>query len=429
MTDVKATRIYYENSLPSKVEEAGNPFGATGSDKEVNVNRGSAGSSKSHSIMQLFLEKFFTEKAKRFLILRKTLPSLRNSVYRQYFLPILADFGLHEENLKKEKTMMNYFFEPPGSGGKENLLHFGGLDDPEKVIKSTEWNYIWVEEATEISFDDFKIIYMYNRNRSADGKPNQIFLTFNPISIFHWLKEDLVDNTEYKDKKEIHSTYKDNPFLPIKAKEKYERLMTQDKNLYRIFALGEWGILTHLVYSNFMDAPSIPSAKELNNNTFYGLDFGFNAPSSLIETTVSDEEEDTCWTKELIYLPGLENRELIQEMKKVIPHERRHLPIYCDHAPEKVKEISNSGFPNAMEMKKGPNSRYESVDFTKRWRVYLLPGSDNFRKEMQTYSWKLDKNGKPTDEPVKWMDHAIDAWKGALYTHMSDSGDVRIRWL
>ena len=45
MTEVKATRIYYENSLPEKVKKAGIPENlAVGSDKEININRGSAGS-------------------------------------------------------------------------------------------------------------------------------------------------------------------------------------------------------------------------------------------------------------------------------------------------------------------------------------------------------------------------------------------------
>ena len=40
---------------------------------------------------------------------------------------------------------MNYFY---GIGPDENVLHFGGMDDPEK-IKSSEWNYIIFEEATQ----------------------------------------------------------------------------------------------------------------------------------------------------------------------------------------------------------------------------------------------------------------------------------------
>ena len=45
------------------------------------VNIGGSGSSKSHSLAQLMIEKFITEKDKQFVITRKTMPALRRSAY------------------------------------------------------------------------------------------------------------------------------------------------------------------------------------------------------------------------------------------------------------------------------------------------------------------------------------------------------------
>ena len=421
---VHATRLYYENSLPEVAKKAGNPFGAKGTDAEIVINRGGGGSSKSHSIMQVLLMKFlYMEKGKAFLVVRKTLPSLKLSTFR-LFKKILNEFGMTTNDLRQEKVMMNYYMN---KGRNENLLHFGGLDDPEK-IKSTDWNYIWAEETTELDKEDFEIMRLYNRNKSIDGKPNQIFLSFNPVSEFHWIKTDLVDDPSYENKKEIVSTYKDNPFLPDFQVKILKDLEKQNPNYYRIYTLGEWGRLENLIYSNWFEVDYFPDMNKVSE-TIYGLDFGYNNPSALVKIMISNEEPNKCWEQELIYERGLTNNQLINRMKRVIPEGDRSLPIYADSAePDRIEEIRNAGF-NAIPMRKGKNSVRDSIDCVKRWKTIILPGSPNLKKEKSSYCYQTDKSGRSMEAPVKFMDHLMDAERGALWTHTGGSGDVSIRWL
>jgi phage terminase large subunit len=37
-------------------------------------------------------------------------------------------------------------------------------------------------------------------------------------------------------------------------------------------------------------------------------------------------------------------------------------------------------------------------------------------KGIRSYKWKVDKDGKVLDEPVKFMDHAMDAIRYAVFT-------------
>jgi len=106
---LSATRIFFENLY---------------SDKEININVGGGGSSKSHSIRQLFAYKFLTEPRKKFLIVRKTMPAMRNSVILPFY-ETLNDFGVMDK-VKIDRVNMNFFYG-------DSLLHFQGLDDPEKV--------------------------------------------------------------------------------------------------------------------------------------------------------------------------------------------------------------------------------------------------------------------------------------------------------
>lgn len=107
--EVQGTRIFYENqaSLASII-----------------VNRGSARSSKSYSLAQLFCSKFLSEKKKKFLILRRSLPSLRLSVY-QTMKEVLDSFSM-TMFVREERVGLNWFYG-------NNFLHFGSIDDIEKI--------------------------------------------------------------------------------------------------------------------------------------------------------------------------------------------------------------------------------------------------------------------------------------------------------
>lgn len=372
--DLKATRIFFENMM---------------SDKEITIDIGGGGSSKSHSLIQLFTYKLLSEKNKKILIVRKTLPSLRTSVLLPFY-DILDQFGVRER-IKEDKVGMNLFYN-------DNMIHFNGLDNPEK-IKSSSWNYMWFEEATDITEMDFNTVRLYLRAPSVDKKPNQIFMSFNPIDEFHWIKEKLIDNPEFsKNVKVIHSTYKDNPFLDDRSKERYEDLINQDINFYRIYALGEWGKLENLIYRNWDIVDTIPvDGKGL---TLYGIDFGFNDPTVITKCIVKDKE---VWLDEVLYQSNMTNSQLINYMQSNIPRPDWSKPIYADSAePQRIKEIRLAGF----NIKPAQKNVLDGIDMCKRLQFHVHRNSSNIIKEFRAYSWKTDKRGNIIDEPVDFLNHA-----------------------
>jgi len=396
--ELKATRVFLAN------------FEST---KEIVVNMGGGGSSKSYSIIQLLLYKFLTEKNKKFLVVRKTMPSMRTSVIIPFY-EIMDSFGVRDR-IKEDKVGMNFYF---GS----NLIHFNGLDNPEK-IKSSSWNYMWFEEATDITENDFNTVRLYLRAPSADKKPNQIFISFNPIDEFHWLKEKLISNKAFKNEIDvIHSTYKDNPFLPEKSKKRYEELIDKDINLYRIYALGEWGKLENLVYRNWESIPSMPVHMK-SGIVLYGLDFGHNDPNVIIRSVVKDKD---AFHEQLLYKSGMTVSELIAYMQTTIPKKEWSKPMYADsQRPEVIKEIRNAGF----NIKAAQKNIVAGIDFLKRMRHFVKEDSSDLIKEFRAYSWKTDKRGNIIDEPVDFMNHALDSIRYSLYSHLRTDGLYKVRWI
>jgi phage terminase large subunit len=194
------------------------------------VNYGGTGSSKSFSAAQNEVLKTITYAGIKTLVIRKVGTTLRDSVIPS-FRSRISELGL-DTQFKYHKTDRVL----KCNNGSEII--FRGLDDPDKLKSFEGLQRILVEEAAELTFEDFLEL-----NRRARGRENiQITLCFNPIHEEHWLKKHFIDN-KLPDCHLIKSTYHDNRFLTDKDKEQIEALRLFNNNQYRVYALGEWGIV------------------------------------------------------------------------------------------------------------------------------------------------------------------------------------------
>jgi len=372
------------------------------SKKTLIINTGGTGSSKSYSLIELFIERIFGCNKRKVLIVRKTLPALKKSTLEE-FNGILDDTGLINY-IYKNKSELTYEYK-----NRKNKIFFGSVDDPSKW-KSGSYNDIWMEEAIDFSWRDYQILSLYNRAPETDGLPNQILLSCNPTDEYHWIKTRLIDVIGTNDYDLIHSTYDDNPFYPESKKKELERLKEQDANFYRIYRLGEWGRLENIIYSNWD-----MEWKDVSGEIIYGLDFGYNNPSALVEINIYDNE---IYEKEVIYESELDIEQLIELMNEKIKN--KNCPIYADPSrPDIIELIYKAGF----NIQKADNSVYEGIVFCKQYKIHLHPESVNDIKETRSYSWKKDKNEKVLDEPVKFQDHIQDARRYAIYSHLKNYSD------
>lgn len=396
--EIAATRIFYDNY---------------NSVARVVCNRGGARSSKSYSLTQLILMKFLSERRKKFLVVRKSLPSLRISTLPT-FMDLIEEWKVSHK-IHIEKQYLNF-----NGVDTKNFLHFGSIDDPEK-IKSSEWNYIFMEEATEFTYEDFITLKIRTSAKSLDGKPNQMFLSFNPVDEYHWTKTKVIDNPA-EDVLEIISTYKDNPYLDKDYIKMLEDLAVQDPNFYRVYCQGDWGRLDQLIYSNWTITRDFPSDHQI----VYGIDFGFaQAPTAVLKTNIKYDTQPEVWAQQLLYKTGLTNADLIKILPTIIPNKMAW--IFADNAePDRILEIKRAGYLNIRPAQKDVQ---DGIDFVKRFRMYFHEDSTELIKEARTYSWKSDRAGNVIGEPVKYQDHLLDCLRYALYSWYRNRQHVRLRWI
>lgn len=377
------------------------------SKKKVIVNVGGAGSSKSHSIAQLMIEKLLTEENKVFGICRKTFPALRMTSMG-LILGLLKEYGVYKEE-NHNKTSNSYIH---GS----NTMWFFSVDESDK-IKSTNFSYIWMEEANEMDYESFIILKLRLRAPSKTNEKNQMFLSLNPSDATGWIPIKLCgigDIAKETDVEVLHSTYSDNPYLDEDYKKILEDLISQDENFYKVYTLGQWGRLEGKVYTNYkiiLDMPEIGKC-----HWAYGLDFGYASKSALIKVTLFN---DNIYVEESLYKDSMTVADIIEHLTHI-----QRGDIYGDPSSKQaIKEIAQAGY-TAFE---GIKSVKESIDLCKQQKLLIPQSNINLIREIQNYHWKKNPQASGTEdaflpEPVKYNDHACDAMRYAIWGIVSRFG-------
>lgn len=354
---IKTTKVYKKNRIAYESK-----------DYRVIANQGSTRSGKTYSVSQLLALYIPYKEKKSISIVSPSLPHLKRGARRD-FLEILENAGLYSDNnFNKTDNVYHY---PNGS-----YVEFFGAEEPGKV-RGPGRDILFVNEANLLSYP----IYTQLALRTKEI----IILDFNPVDEASWV----YDVADKPGNLLIHSTYKDNPFLPKEQVEEIEGLRLADENLWKVFGLGLRGAASEIIYTHWRTVNELPGRGEI----FYGQDFGFNVPSALVEI---ETWEGATYVKELIYETKLTTNDLIERYKQIGLSKTRE--IFCDSAePKTIEEIRRAGY-NAKESDKDVT---EGIRKVKSMPLYISDSSTNVIKEIKSYKWKTDTNGRTMKDKDK----------------------------
>lgn len=360
------------------------------SDKRIIVEQGGTRSGKTYNILLWVIFYYCSQnEGKVITICRKTFPSLRASVMRD-FLDILRMHDLYREEYHN-KSSHEYHLNG-------NLVEFISLDEPQK-IRGRKRNLLFINEANQLFFEDWQQLAF-----RTDGR---IILDYNPSDSFHWIYDKVLtrDDCDF-----YQTTYKDNPFLDEQIKQEIERLKETDEDYWRIYGLGERGMSRATIFQ--FGTSEIPQEAKLIS---YGLDFGYtNDPSALVAVY---QHGDNLYLDELLYRTGMTNRDLHHHLQSLGLDRRDE--IFADSAePKSIDELHRFGW-NIKPTAKGQDSINAGIDILKRHKIFATSRSSNLIKELQNYKWTEDKNGNLLNKPIDVMNHAIDASRYAVYNKLS----------
>lgn len=374
------------------------------SQKRYIVMKGSAGSGKSVDTAQHYILRLMSDPGRNLLCVRKSDVTNRDSTFAELQGAIFRMFG---ESYKK------YWYINSSDMRLEcianhNQIFFRGVNDEKQreklksiAVKRGKLTDVWIEEATELTQNDFEIIDDRLRGELPKGQFYQIRLTFNPVSSSHWIKKHFFDRAD-SDVFTHHSTYKDNRFIDEAYYRRMERRKEVDPDGYRIYGLGEWGEVGGLILTNYV-VEDFDTSPERFDYMVNSQDFGYNHADCIGEVGFKDGELYLCreiyeFEKDTGELIDLANRRGFNKA----------LTMWCDSAePDRIKMWRKAGY-KAKGVKKEPNSVRAQIDYLKLHKIHIHHSCTNTIKEIQQWKWKKnEKTNEYLDEPVNFFDDAM----------------------
>lgn len=365
----------------------------------IEVYYGGAGSGKSYGATQKVLLKALKYK-RTILVIRKIQRTIKHSIWA-LLITHLRNSGFYD-SCKVNRS--DFEIELPNG----SIFIFKGLDDEEKIKSIDGITDIVIEEATELTEDEFTQLNL--RLRALVDYP-QIYLMFNPISKKNWVYSYFFTGELPLNIKVIRTTYKDNKFLSKEYVEELEKLQYRNPAYYRIYTLGEFATLDKLVFPTY--TKKIVSENDIQGlNRWIGLDFGYiNDPSALVWGHIDTIHKKIYVCGEYVR-KGMKNDEIAETMFDLGLAKDKS---YGDSAERKsIDEIKDKGI-NIDPTEKGKDSIIHGIQWIQQYELIVDERCYKVIEELENYTWKKDKKtGEYVNEPVDTFNHTIDAIRYGL---------------
>ena len=350
--------------------------------RRIKIIQGGTSASKTYSILAVLINKAIQQPNLEISVVAESIPHLRRGALKD-FVKILKWTGRFNDQ-QFNKSLLTYNFKNGSS------FEFFSADDSSK-LRGARRDILYINECNNVTFESY--------NELAIRTKKEVYLDFNPANEF-WVHTELKDEP---DSDFLILTYKDNEALDNSIVQQIEKnrlkaeTSTYWANWWRVYGLGEIGMLEGVIFSNWKQIDSLPKDARLIG---IGLDFGYtNDPTAIIEIYNYDGKRIL---NEHTYQTGLLN----SDIAKILP---KNVPVYADSSePKSIDEIRRYGI-TIKGVTKGKDSVNFGIDTMQQQEYLVTSNSVNLIKELRAYIWDTDKTGKRLNKPIDNFNHAIDA--------------------
>lgn len=360
------------------------------SESKIVVEQGGTRSGKTYNIILYIIFQYCLKHTKKTItITRKTFPSVRASVMRD-FISILKEYDIYREEYHNKSNSEYYL--------NGNLIEFISVDQPQK-IRGRKRDLLFINEANELEFEDWQQLIF----RTTD----KIIIDYNPSDEYHWIYDRVLnrDDVEF-----YRTTYLDNPFLDNSIVAEIERLRETDEQYWQVYGLGLKGVSKSVIFTHNVVEKVPDDAKFIS----FGLDYGYtNDPTALVGIWIKDYD---LYIKEYLYQSMMTGHDIHKKFKDIgIAREL----IWGDSAEPRLNdELKRMGW-NVRASIKGRDSVNAGIDLLKRYKINITKDSTNAIQEFRNYKWLEDKSGNLTNKPEDRNNHIIDAVRYGTYSIIS----------
>jgi phage terminase large subunit len=357
---------------------------------------GGTRSGKTYALLQWCIVKAL-EKKEIITIVRKTIPSLKRTVMKD-FKDVMQLLDIWNENDFNISDRIYTFYN-------DSIIQFISTDDAEKLrgLKST---ILWLEEAQEIDSES----YFQLQIRTT----GPIILSYNPtVSPYHWIRT-MSDCSRY------FTTFKNNPYLDTTVKKAIEELKHTNQKAWKVYGLGEW-VGNEKAIFEFAQCEWLPDDAEF---VAFGLDFGYSSDPTALASIWKYNNE--LYIIEHCYERGMVTNDIVTMLKGVVKGREE---IWADSAePRLIEELYREGF-NIKPVIKGKDSINFGIQVMQNYTINIPKTCQNLINEFYSYEWSSDRFGKQLDKPVDYMNHLIDAARYASMMRLSNKATAAGKYI
>ena len=350
--------------------------------RRIKIIQGGTSAGKTFGILPVLIDKATKEKGIEISVVAESIPHLRRGALKD-FLKIMKWTGRYFDE-RFNKSLLRYEF------ANSSVIEFFSADDSSK-LRGARRDVLYINECNNVTFESY--------NELAIRTKKEVYLDFNPANEF-WVHTELKDdeNSDF-----LILTYKDNEALDIDIVQQIEnkRLKAETSsywaNWWRVYGLGEIGMLEGVIFSNWKQIDKLPIEAKLIG---IGLDFGYSVdPTAIIEVYNWNGKRIV---NELAYQIGMLN----SDIAKILP---KHVVVYADSSePKSIDDIKRYGI-TIKGVTKGKDSINFGIDTMQQQEYLVTSNSVNLIKELRAYTWDVDKTGKRLNKPIDNFNHGIDA--------------------
>jgi len=352
--------------------------------------QGGSSASKTYSILAVEIDHCTKNPYTETSVVAESIPHLKRGAMRD-FMKIMTVTGRFNA-ARWNATDFRYKF------ANGSYIEFFSADDDSK-LRGARRDRLYMNEANNLSFHAYTEL--------AARTKQSVILDWNPVNEF-WFHSELMQD---EDVDFLILTYKDNEACPKSARDFIEKARVKAEtseywaNWYKVYGLGQVGTLQGAIYEDFEVVEGIDVSRA--KFVALGLDWGFsNDPTALLAIY---RQGDCLLIQELLYATGLTNQDIADKLRSL--GITRAWEIVADSAePKSIEEIYRLGF-NIKPAEKGPDSVRNGIDILKRFKLQVTKDSTNLIKELRSYTWATDKEGKNTGVPIDSFNHACDAMR------------------
>lgn len=415
-------------STPATLEHTFVPYGAAldlfhSRESEVLLN-GPAGTGKSRACLEKLHALALANPRMRGLIVRKTRESLGSTAlvtWREHVAKEAIETGIVDFYGGSAEQPPQYRYSNGSS------IAIGGMDKSTKIM-SSEYDTAYVQEAIELTEDDWESITTRLRNGKITFQ--QLIADTNPSTPTHWLKQ----RSDRNDLVMMESRHEDNPTLfdqetgePTETGRAYLAKLDKLTGVRKLrLRNGLWVAAEGLIYEEFDPAIHLldPFKVPKSWTRYWSVDFGYTNPFVL--QMWAEDPDGRLYLYREIY----RTRRLVEDHARhaleLSADEPKPAAVICDHDAEDRATLERHLGMKTEAAHKAVSAGIQAVQSRQKVagdgvaRIFIVRGAvadpdpdlveskkpSCTADEVPGYVWS-DKSTK--EQPVKQDDHGCDA--------------------